>query len=75
MASVYAGDAAKAYKDQAEELKKDPAYAVGKEYQKLASRPVELRKDPKFIKQVEAFIKKNPESFYAKQAQAMISGK
>jgi lysophospholipase L1-like esterase len=75
MASVYAGDAAKAYQEQASEFKKDPAYAVGKEYQKLASRPVEVRKDPKFIKQVEAFIKKNPESIYAKQAQALISGK
>ena len=75
MASVYAGDAAKAYQEQASELKKDPGYAVGKEYQKLASRPVEVRKDPKFIKLVEAFIKKNPESYYAKQAQAMIAGK
>jgi len=75
MASVYAGDAAKAYQEQASELKKDPGYAVGKEYQKLASRPAEVRKDPKFIKLVEAFIKKNPESYYAKQAQAMIAAK
>jgi hypothetical protein len=75
MASVYSGDAAKAYQEQASEFKKDPGYAVGKEYQKLASRPAEVRKDPKFIKLVEAFIKKNPESYYAKQAQAMIAAK
>jgi hypothetical protein len=36
---------------------------------------VEVRKDPKFVKLVEAFIKKNPESYYAKQAQALISAK
>ena len=75
MASVYAGDTAKAYQEQTSELKKDPGYAVGKEYQKLASRPVEVRKDPKFVKLVEAFIKKNTESFYAKQAQALIAAK
>jgi len=34
-----------------------------------------VRKDPKFIKLVEAFIKKNAESYYAKQAQAMIATK
>lgn len=75
MASVYAGDVAKGYQEQASEFKKDPAYAVGKEYQKLASRPVEVRKDPKFVKLVEAFIKKNPDSFYARQAQALIAAK
>jgi len=75
MASVHAGAAAKAYQEQASELKKSPEYAVGKEYQKLASRPVEVRKDPRFVKMVEGFVKKHPDSYYAKQAEAMISGK
>jgi lysophospholipase L1-like esterase len=75
MASVYAGAAAKAYQEQASELKKSPEYAIGKEYQKLAARPVEVRKDPRFVKMVEAFVKKHPDSYYAKQAEAMISGK
>jgi lysophospholipase L1-like esterase len=75
MGSTYTGDAAKAYQEQASELKKDPAYGVGKEYQKLAARPAEQRKDPRFVKLVEAFLKKNPEGFYAKAAQALISGK
>jgi len=75
MAGNYTGDAGKAYQEQASELKKDSAYPIGKEYQKLATRPVEQRKDPRFVKLVEAFLKKNPEGFYAKQAQALISGK
>jgi len=75
MAGNYTGDAAKAYQEQASELKKDAAYPVGKEYQKLAARPAEQRKDPRFVKLVEAFLKKNPEGFYAKQAQALITGK
>jgi len=75
MAGNYTGDAAKVYQEQASELKKSPAYPVGKEYQKLAARPAELRKDPRFVKLVEAFLKKNPDGYYAKQAQALISGK
>jgi lysophospholipase L1-like esterase len=75
MSTTYTGDAAKPYKDQAEELKKDPAFKVGKEYQKLAAHPAEQRKDPRFVKQVEAFLKKNPEGFYAKAAQALIGAK
>ncbi|HVE42139.1 MAG TPA: platelet-activating factor acetylhydrolase IB subunit [Planctomycetota bacterium] len=75
MGATYTGDAAKAYKEQAAELKKDAAYAAGKEYQKLAAHPAELRKDPRFVKLVEAFVKKYPDSFYAHQAQALIGGK
>jgi lysophospholipase L1-like esterase len=75
MGSNYSGDAAKVYTEQASELKKDAGYSVGKEYQKLAARPAELRKDPRFVKQVEVFVKKYPDSYYAKQAQALISGK
>ena len=75
MGTTYTGDAAKAYKDQAEELKKDPGYKVGKEFQKLQAHPAELRKDPKFVKLVEAFLKKNPEGYYAKAAQALIGAK
>ncbi len=75
MAGNFTGDAAKVYQEQASELKKDAAYPVGKEYQKLAARPAEQRKDPRFVKLVEAFLKKNPEGFYARQAQALISGK
>jgi lysophospholipase L1-like esterase len=75
MSTTYTGDAAKPYKDQAEELKKDPNYSVGKEYQKLAARPAEQRKDPRFVKLVEAFLAKHPDGFYAKAAQALISAK
>ena len=61
--------------EQASELKKDPAYPIGKEYQKLAARSGRAAQDPRFVKLVEAFLKKHPEGFYAKQAQALISGK
>ncbi len=75
MAANFSGDAAKAYQEQASELKKNPAFAAGREYQKLAARPAELRKDPRFAKLVEAFVKKHPDGYYAKQAQALISRK
>ena len=75
MAGNFAGDAAKAYSEQASELKKQPEYATGKEFQKLAAHPAELRKDPKFVKLVEAFVKKHPEGFYSQLAQALIPAK
>jgi lysophospholipase L1-like esterase len=75
MAGNYTGDAAKVYSEQASELKKSPEYAVGKEYQKLAAHPAELRKDPKFVKLVEAFVKKHPEGFYSQLAQALLAAK
>ena len=75
MAANYTGDVAKGYQEQASELKKSPAWTAGKEFQKLAAQPAELRKDPRFVKMVDAFVKKYPETVYAKQAQAWISAK
>jgi lysophospholipase L1-like esterase len=75
MASNYAGDVAKGYQDQAAELKKTPAYTAGKDFQKLAAQPAELRKDARFAKMVDAFVKKYPDTYYAKQAQAWIAAK
>ena len=75
MAANYTGDVAKGYQEQAFELKKSPAWTAGKEFQKLAAQPAELRKDPRFVKMVDAFVKKYPETVYAKQAQAWISAK
>lgn len=72
MAKIYSGDAGKPYKDLAAELRKDPAYAVGREYQKLVAIPYESRKDPRFAKMVEAFVKKHPDGYYAQQAQGLI---
>jgi lysophospholipase L1-like esterase len=75
MEKNFTGDAAKGYQEQASELKKDAAYTAGKEFQKLSAFPAELRKDPRFVKQVEAFVKKYPEGYYSKQAQALIAAK
>lgn len=72
MAKLYAGDIAKAYKAQDAELRKDPAFATGKEYQKLAAMPYEARKDPRFAKLVDAFLKKHPDGYYAEQAKGML---
>ena len=72
MAKLYTGEAGKAYKDQAAELRKDPTYATGKDYQKLEAIPYEARKDPRFAKAVEAFLKKHPEGYYAQRAQALV---
>jgi hypothetical protein len=75
MASSFAGEIAKGYSEQASEFKKDPAYAAGKEFQKLAAQPGEARKDPRFAKMVEAFVKKYPDTFYAKSAQQFLPAK
>lgn len=73
VAVSYAGhDEAKAYQTQAAELKKDPGYAAGKEYQKLTAIPSEARKDPRFAKMVEGFLKKYASGYYADQARALI---
>jgi len=72
VATSYAGhDDAKTYQALATDLKKDPGYAAGKEFQKLAAAPAEARKDPRFAKLVEAFLKKYPSGHYADQARAL----
>ena len=72
MAKVYTGDSGKAYRDEVTEIRKDPAYTAGKEYQKLETMPIEARKDQRFAKLVEAFLKKHPDGYYAQQAQGLI---
>lgn len=72
MASLYTGETAKVYKEQAALLRKDPAYDAGKEYQKLAAMPYEARKDPRFAKLVEAFLKKFPTGYYATQVPELV---
>lgn len=73
MAKAYGSEAGKTYKDQAAELRKDPAYAVGKDFQRIAALPYEARKDPAFPKLIEGFVKKHPDGYYAQQAQAMLA--
>lgn len=73
VAISYAGhDEAKVYQSQATELKKDPGYAAGKEYQKLTAIPTEARKDPRFAKMVDGFLKKYATGYYADQARALL---
>jgi N-acetylglucosamine-6-sulfatase len=73
MAANYTpGDIAKGYTEQEKELKKDAAYAAGKEYQKLRAFPYAERRDPRYAKLVEAFVKKYPDGFYATQAKALV---
>ncbi len=72
VAISYAGhDEGKAYQGQAAELKKDPGYAAGKEFEKLTAIPAEARKDPRFAKMVEGFLKKFATGYYADQARAL----
>jgi thiol-disulfide isomerase/thioredoxin len=73
VAASYAGhDEAKEFTASATALKKDPAYAAGKEYQKLDAIPSEARKDPRFAKMVEGFLKKYESGYYADQAKALL---
>lgn len=72
MAKLYAGDIAKEYKDRAAELRADPAWTIGKEYQRLADMPADARRNPRFTKQVDAFLKKHPDGFYADEARKLL---
>jgi hypothetical protein len=72
MARFHPGDAGKDFRDRAAALRKDPAHAVGEEYQQLAALPFDARRDPHFAKRVEAFAQKHPESFYAPLAKGLI---
>jgi lysophospholipase L1-like esterase len=76
MTTAYTGgDTAvvKTYKDMAAELKKDPTYAAGQAFQKLKAFSYVERKDPRFAKMVDGFVKKFPDGYYAKQAQALVT--
>ncbi len=73
VAASYVGhDDAKEFTTTATTLKKDPGYAAGKEYQKLDAIPSEARKDPRFAKMVEGFLKKYEAGYYADQAKALL---
>jgi thiol-disulfide isomerase/thioredoxin len=73
LADAYKGaDEAKAYQERAATLKKDPAYEAGKEYQKLVAIPPSARKDPRFAKLVETFLKKHGASSYGPLAKALL---
>jgi lysophospholipase L1-like esterase len=71
----YAGESAKPYKELAAEIRKDPAYAAGQAFQGIKAIPYAERRDPRFAKMVEAFVKKYPGGYYAAQAQAMLPSK
>jgi hypothetical protein len=76
MTTAYTGgDTAvvKTYKDMAAELKKDPAYVGGQAFQKLKAFSYVERKDPRFAKMVDGFVKKFPDGYFAKQAQALVT--
>lgn len=74
LADALAGhDSAKTWKERAVELKKDPAYKAGQEFRKVEAIPADARKDPRFAKMVDAFLKKYPEGFYAEKAKGLIS--
>jgi thiol-disulfide isomerase/thioredoxin/flavodoxin len=76
-ASIAAGlsghDDAKPFTTKVSELKKDPAYNIGKEYVKLEAIPEEARSDPRFAKMVETFLKKYTNGFYADQARKLLA--
>ena len=72
LAAAYNGhDDAKVLKEQAATLRKDPQWEAGKECERLSAMPAEARKDPRFAKQVEVFLTKWPEGFYAGKVKAL----
>ena len=76
MASGYSGnEAAKAYQEQLSALKKDPGYAAGKEFQKIAETPADQLKDPHFVSMVKSFVKRHPSGYYFDLAQPLLPDK
>ena len=76
MATSYAGqDAAKVYQEQAATMRKDPAFAAGREFQKLAEFPADQLKDPRFVHMLKAFVKKYPSGYYFDLAQVLLPDK
>jgi lysophospholipase L1-like esterase len=73
MATAYAGDLAKPYKEAAAEIRKDAAYAAGQTFQKIRAVPYGERKDPRFAKMLEDFLKKFPDGYYAQQVQRLVA--
>ncbi len=72
LADAYKGvDDAKSYQERAGTLKKDPGYEVGREYQKLLAVPPAGRKEMRYTKMVEAFLKKHAEGYYSTQAKSL----
>jgi hypothetical protein len=76
MASGYSGnEAAKAYQEQLSAFKKDPGYAAGKEFQKIAETPADQLKDPHFVSMVKSFVKRYPSGYYFDLAQPLLPDK
>jgi hypothetical protein len=76
LATNYSGnDTAKAYQELVATFKKDPGYAAGKEFQKIAEFPADALKDPKFTHMVQAFVKKYTSGFYFDLAQPLLPDK
>ncbi len=76
MATGYSGnDAAKAYQEQLSTFKKDPGYAAGKEFQKIAETPADQLKDPHFVGLLKAFVKRYPSGYYFDLAQPLLPDK
>jgi lysophospholipase L1-like esterase len=65
-------DEAKAYHAEVADWKKDKAFAAGKDYPRLTAIPVANRTDPQFKKMVDNFVKKYPDTFYAKEAEGLL---
>jgi hypothetical protein len=76
MASGYSGnEAAKAYQEQLSAFKKDPGYAAGKEFQKIAETPADQLKDPHFVSMLKSFVKRYPSGYYFDLAQPLLPDK
>ncbi len=74
LAEAYKGGAdAKALKDAATALEKDPQYAAGKDLQVLKKASPAERADPRFAGVVERYLAKHPTGMYADQAKSLIA--
>lgn len=74
LADAFKGSAdAKALKEAASALEKDPQHAAGKELQTFKKASPAERADPRFGVAIERFLKKYPTGFYADQAKELIA--
>lgn len=72
MAKLCTGEASKLYEEQAAACRKEAVYSTGKEFRKLTDVTMEARRSPRFARQIESFLKKYPEGYYAGEARKML---
>jgi hypothetical protein len=72
LAKVYSGVESKSYREKSNQLKRDPGYAIGREYQALLALPFGARRNPQFIARVRQLATKAGTGWYSESIRALL---